>query len=204
MEGELNIRDVVFSTNEVETGVGYKAEADWPTLGKKLKKDLGKVRSGLPKLTSDEIKVYSETGSMTVNGIDLAEGDLVVSRFVDLKGAEGLATNTDGDVVIILDVQNYPELEIEALSREFINRCQRLRKEAGLQATDDVDVFYNFEAGEGVQDILAAIITHAANITKTIRSAPANVKDRPVNAPVLIERLQEINETKFTLSLVRR
>jgi isoleucyl-tRNA synthetase len=203
LESQLNVREVVFTSNEEKTGIKFKATADWPTLGKKLRKDLAKVKNGLPNLTSNDVKAYAETGTVEIDGIKLEKGDLVVGRYVDLPEEQGWATNTDGDVVVILDTKTYPELEAEGLAREFINRCQRLRKEAGLQATDDVDVFYEFEPGAGT-DILAALITHAETVTKTVRSALADVAERPPNTPVLIERRQEISETTFMLSLVRR
>jgi isoleucyl-tRNA synthetase len=203
LETQLNVRGVLFTSDEEKTGIRFKATADWPSLGKKLRKDLARVKSGLPNLTSNDVKTYVETGTIEINGIKLEKGDLVVGRYVDLPEEQGWATNTDGDVVVLLDTKTYPELEAEGLAREFINRCQRLRKEAGLQATDDVDVFYEFEPGTGT-DILAAIITHAETVTKTVRSAPADVVKRPPNTPVLIERRQEISETAFVLSLVRR
>ncbi|KAG8790197.1 isoleucine--tRNA ligase, partial [Serendipita sp. 399] len=168
-----------------------------------LRKDIGKVKAGLPKLTSEEVKSYAEKGEVTVDGILLTKGDLVVNRIVDLPEDGSFASNTDSDVVVLLDIRTYPELEAEGLAREFINRVQRLRKEAGLQATDDVDVFYQFEDGTGIE-ILAAIIKHAETITKAVRCAPADVQKRSPNAVVLIDRRQEIGETGFHLSLTRR
>ena len=203
LESQLNIREIVFTTNEERTCVRYKATADWPTLGKKLRKDIGKVKAGLPNLSSEEVKAYERTGEVVVDGITLTKGDLVVSRYVDLPEDGGFASNTDSDVVVLLDVKTYPELEAEGVAREFINRVQRLRKEAGLQPTDDVDVYYQFEVDSGL-DILAAMVKHADMITKTIRAAPADVKNRPESVIVLIERRQEIAEIEFHLSLTRR
>ncbi|KIM26940.1 hypothetical protein M408DRAFT_175402 [Serendipita vermifera MAFF 305830] len=203
LESQLNIREIVFTTDEERTSVRYKATADWPTLGKKLRKDIGKVKAGLPNLTSEEVKAFEKTGEITVDGIPLSKGDLVINRYVDLPDDGGFACNTDSDVVILLDIKTYPELEAEGIAREFINRVQRLRKEAGLQATDEVDVYYDFEPESGL-DILAAMVKYASVITKAIRSAPADVKNRPEGAVVLIERRQEISEIGFHLSLTRR
>ena len=203
LESQLNIREIVFTTNEERTGVRYRATADWPTLGKKLRKDIGKVKAGLPNLTSEEVKAYERTGEVTVDGIVLSRGDLVVNRYVDLPEDGSFASNTDSDIVVLLDIKTYPELEAEGIAREFINRVQRLRKEAGLQPTDEVDVYYSFEPEVGL-DILSAMVKHAGIITKAIRSAPADVKNRPESAVVLIERRQEISELGFHLSLTRR
>ena len=56
IESELNVRDVVFSSDETLSGVQYKAVADWPVLGRKLRKDLGRVRNALPNVPSDAVK----------------------------------------------------------------------------------------------------------------------------------------------------
>ncbi|KAH7108565.1 tRNA synthetases class I-domain-containing protein [Auriculariales sp. MPI-PUGE-AT-0066] len=201
---ELNVRDVVFTSDEARSGVSYKASADWPTLGKKLRKDIGKVRAGLDKLTSDEVKSYVATGKVTVEGIELVEGDLQVSRYVAAGQEKGgdTGTNTDNDVVVILDLRLHPELEAEGLAREMINRVQKLRKKAGLQATDDVLVFYKFTEGE-TAPLLKAFEQHGETINKTCRGAPVDASQRSPDAKVLVEEEQEISETKFLLSLVR-
>ena len=62
----------------------YKAVADWAVLGRKLRKDLARVKNALPKVTSDEVKAYVQTGKLVVDGIELVEGDLTVQRYIEL------------------------------------------------------------------------------------------------------------------------
>lgn len=204
IQSELNVRDVVFTSDEALSGVRYRAVADWAVLGRKLRKDLARVKNALPKVTSDEIKAYIDTGKLTVDGIELVEGDLTVQRYIDLpETAEAqYATNTDNDVVVRVDILVHPELMTEWLAREMINRVQKLRKAAGLQATDDVDVFYKFEEGEGA-DLLEALREYGETIQKTVRSVPRDVSQKKAERKVLIEQEQEIADVKFTLSLAR-
>ncbi|KAF8756926.1 Class-I aminoacyl-tRNA synthetase [Rhizoctonia solani] len=202
IESELNIREIIFTSDEARTGVKYRAVADWPVLGRKLRKDIGKVKAGLPNLTSDAVKSYVQTGAIDVAGISLVAGDLAVQRYVDLPDDGTSATNTDNDVVVVLDIRIHPELEGEGLARELVNRVQKLRKKAGLQAVDEVDVYYSFANGEG-QDILKAIGEQEEMIKKSIKGLPKDVTGRPKGVAVLIEEEQEIGETKFALSLVR-
>ena len=151
------MRVVTFTTDEALCGIKYKASADITVLGKKLRKDIGKVKAGLPKLTSDEVKAYLATGKISVGGVELVEGDLTASRYVELPpraadAAVHLESNTNNDVVVLLDVKRHPELESEGVAREVVNRIQRLRKSAGLVPTDDIDVYYHFadeDAKEG-------------------------------------------------------
>lgn len=204
IQAELNVRDVIFTSDEAQSGVRYRAVADWPVLGRKLRKDIGRVKNALPKVSSEDIKAYSATGTLTVDGIELVEGDLAVQRYIELPEGAGaqFATNTDNDVVVRLDIQIHPELVGEWLTRELINRVQKLRKAAGLQATDDVDVFYRFEAGEGAE-LLAAMKENADVIEKTVRGVPKDVSQRKTSQQVLIEEESEIAEVKFVLSLAR-
>lgn len=204
IESELNVRDVVFSSDENLSGVRYRAVADWGVLGRKLRKDLGRVRNALPNVSSDAVKGYISTGKITVDGIELIEGDLAVQRYLELPpSSDGqFATNTDNDVVIRLDIQTHEHLQGEWLARELTNRVQKLRKKAGLQATDDVHVFYRFEEGSGA-DLTAAIQENTEIITRTVGSLPADVKEKPAGSTVIIEEEQEIDETKFMIYLAR-
>ncbi|KAH7919323.1 hypothetical protein BV22DRAFT_1041026 [Leucogyrophana mollusca] len=200
---ELNVRDIVFTSDESLSGVRYRAVADWAVLGRKLRKDLGRVKNALPSVPSDAVKAYVDSGKLTVDGIELVAGDLMVQRYIELPAtSEGqFATHTDNDVVVRLDIQVHPELMSEWLAREIINRVQKLRKKAGLQATDDVDVFYRFEEGSGA-DLQDALKEHAETIQKTIRSVPAEEKERK-GGSVLMEEEQEIADVKFMLLLVQ-
>lgn len=198
IQSELNVRDVVFTSDEAQTGVKYRAVADWSILGRKLRKDLGKVKNALPALSSDDVKRYTETGKVTVAGIELVVGDLTVQRYIETEGAGEYGTNTDNDVVVRLDIQIYRELKNEWLAREFINRVQKLRKKAGLQATDDVDVYYRFEEGTG-EELLEAIGEYADLLTKTVRNVPVDAKGRKEGRKVLIEEEQEVADLKFEL-----
>ncbi|RXW11587.1 hypothetical protein EST38_g14268 [Candolleomyces aberdarensis] len=204
IKSELNVRDIIFTSDEDQSGVRYKAVADWGVLGKKLRKDLARVRNALPKVSSAEIKEYVQTGKIGVDGIQLVEGDLTVQRYLELpEGSEAkYATHTDNDVVIRLEIQIHDDLQNEWLAREMTNRVQKLRKKAGLQAVDEVDVFYAF--GEGVGADIVAAVEHCSDlVVKTVGGLPRDVKTRKNTATVLIEEEQEIADVKFTLSLAR-
>jgi isoleucyl-tRNA synthetase len=196
----------LFTSDEALSGVRYRAVVDWSVLGKKLRANLARVKKALPTISSDEIKAYGRTGRITVDGIQLVEGDLAAQRYIELPAAsEGLfATNsdTDSNVAIKLDLQIHAELTGEWLARELINRIQKLRKKAGLQATDSVHVFYRFEDSTG-EDIQDAITEYKDMIERTVGSAPTNAVDRKLGTELVIEEEQTVADTKFLLYLVR-
>lgn len=201
LESELNVQDIEFTSDEARAGVRFRAVADWAVLGRKLRRDLARVKNALPSVSSDAVKAYTETGKLTVDGIELVAGDLTVQRYVEQDAQGKYGSHTDNDVVVLLDVQVHPELQGEWLARELVNRVQKLRKKAGLQATDDVDVYYHFQDDSG-KDILDALEKHSEYIQKLVRSIPKDTKERQADKKVLIEEEQEIADTKFMLSLV--
>lgn len=194
---------MVFASDETTSGIRYRAVADWAVLGKKLRKDLAKVKGALPDVPSDDVKEYVKTGKFVVGGIELVEGDLQVQRYIELPAGQEsqYATHTDNDVVVRLDIKAYSELTSEWLVREMINRVQKLRKKGGLQATDDVEVYYKFEDRSGAE-IVSAMEQHAEVMQKTVRNVPTNEKERK-GGETLIAEEQEVAEVKFMLSLVR-
>ncbi|BGP16782.1 hypothetical protein JCM10213_002176 [Rhodosporidiobolus nylandii] len=206
VEQELNVRTVVFTSDEARCGIKFRADADYAVLGRKLRKDLARVKKALPNVPSEDVKAYLATGKISVDGIELVEGDLTATRFVELparvEGGPHYETNTNNDVVILLDVLRRPELEQEGTAREVINRVQRLRKKAGLVATDDIDVFYSFAEGVGAE--LEQIIEASGEvIRKVLKKSPRPRREFGGDREVVIEEEQEVGEEKVTLTLVR-
>lgn len=203
IRSELNVRDVVFSSDEARAGVKYKATADWPVLGKKLRKDINLVKSGLPLLSSEDVKRYLETGKIIVGGIELVQGDLAASRYVEHPESNGgiFSANSDNDVVVVLDIQVHSELIGEGLARELINRVQRLRKKANLQPTDDVDMFYVFENELDAGDLKKAANEYEEMIRKALKATLKN--EQPPPKGQVISEDQEITEIRFRLTLVK-
>jgi isoleucyl-tRNA synthetase len=160
---ELNVVNVVYTSDESAVGIKYKASADWPTLGKRLRKDIGKVKNALPSLSSDECKGFVLNGKMNVSGVELVTGDLVVTRFVESPSTTGSTSEithenaTDKDVIVILDIRKHADLESLTMLRSLTSRINKLRKECGLKQTDKVDIFYEYD--EGQTDLLAETIS---------------------------------------------
>lgn len=198
---ELNVRNIVITSDEAKYGVQYTVVADWSVLGKKLKKDAKKVMAALPHVSSEDVKHFAETGKLTVDGIDLVSEDLQVQRGLPEQDvASGHEARSERDMLIILDVNEYAELRLEGLAREVLNRIQRLRKKAGLSSTDDVDVQYKL-----VNDTIGF-----ENVLRTNQELVLKTTKRPVTAfgevnaaKVIIDEEQTIKDTVFSLRLLR-
>jgi isoleucyl-tRNA synthetase len=197
---ELNVRDVVLSTDEDKYGVVYRLNADWQVLGKKLRKDMAKVKKGLSDVTNDEVKAFFKSGEISVAGIPLTAGDLVVTRDCDASKLEGFHSCTDSDAIVLLDTTIHPHLQQEGLAREVVNRVQRLRKQAGLQATDDVAMQYKLlDDKAGLQE---AIVNNADLFVRSLRSNVV-ASDGANSGEVIIEEEQEVAGSTFLLTLLK-
>jgi isoleucyl-tRNA synthetase len=209
---ELNVRDLVLSSEEEKYNVQYSMSADFSVLGKKLKKDAVKVKKALPGLKSAEIKDFLTKGEILVDGIKLETGDLLVKRGLSQdSSSKDQEFNTDDDVLIILDTASYPELEQEGLAREIVRRVQDLRKKAGLVPTDDVGMEYRVLSDPESVGLEAAFENQAAVFEKALRR---NVDKHVItevegkipegkDEKVLVEEELEIHKATFLLRLVK-
>ncbi|KAK3683863.1 tRNA synthetases class I-domain-containing protein [Podospora appendiculata] len=208
---ELNVQTLVLTSDEASHNVQYSVSADWPVLGKKLKKDMGKVKKALPNVTSEQAHDYVLSGKIVVDGITLAEGDLVVKRGLkEDDSSKNLETNTDNDVMTILDAEVYPNLLEEGLAREIINRVQRLRKKAGLLTTDDIKMEYRVLADPEEIGIEKVFESHNDMIAKALRRPmdkhevthiEGQIPDEPEKG-VIAEEEQEVQKATFLLRLL--
>ncbi|CAG8685847.1 3075_t:CDS:2, partial [Acaulospora colombiana] len=176
---ELNIKNLVVTSEEDKYGIKYKAEADWKVLGQKLKKGVIEVKKALPTLTSDQVKEFLRTKEMLINSIKIVDEDLQVIRYHE-KADSHYETNTDKDVFILLDVKVYQELQDEGLAREV----------AGLQAIDPVLMYYKFikDVDNQIERILQ---TQSEVIVKILKRPLFPISEKAEGTEVIIEEEQE-------------
>lgn len=200
---ELNIRDLVLTGDEAKYNVQYSVTADWPVLGKKLKKDIARVKKALPGLSSEQVQSYLADKHIIVDGIRLEEGDLVVRRSVkEDEASKSLEINTDSELLTILDSEIHPELAQEGLAREIVNRVQRLRKKAGLQPTDDVKMEYQVLSDPENIGLADVMVSQAATFEKVLRR-PVEKRQEGETNELIAEEEQEVQQAIFLLRLVK-
>lgn len=208
---ELNVRDLVLTSDEVKYNVQYSVVADWPVLGKKLRKDLARVKKALPNVTTDEVKEYNKAKFIIVDGIRLEEGDLKVKRELKQDDSQTLEPNTDDDVLTILDATIYPELAEEGVAREIINRVQRLRKKAGLHPVDDIKMEYKVLSDPDNIGLSKVFHTQAQTFAKALRRPLDKHEVTQVQGEIpnekeegiIMEEEQEVQKATFLLRLLK-
>lgn len=191
---ELNVRDLVLSSDEARYNIQLEARVDWPTLGKKLKKDVQVVRRALPGLSQEQLRRFQREKNITIEGIELGDADLSIARVLGAEPPKASSSSSrptgegeDGapnyeaafldDVVILLDTAPHPELLDEGLARDVVNRVQRMRKKAGLDPAEDVLVQYGIVANPDGVDLDKVMVDCRAFLEGALRGKMVPLKD---------------------------
>jgi isoleucyl-tRNA synthetase len=138
---ELNVKSVLFSSKE-EDLVTITVKPDFRALGPIFGKDMGQVSKILGALSAADISKLEDGGKITVLGREVDKSVIDVRR--QAKGDINIETGRG--VTVFFDTKITPELMAEGLAREFVNRIQRMRKEADYHVSDRISIeFYGPE-----------------------------------------------------------
>ncbi|XP_068658596.1 isoleucine--tRNA ligase, cytoplasmic [Aristolochia californica] len=140
---ELNVRSVIPCSDPLKYA-SLRAEPDFSVLGKRLGKAMGPVAKEVKAMSQADIIAFEKSGEVTIAGHCLKLTDIKVVR--DFKHPENTKEKDvdaagDGDVLVVLDLQADESLFEAGVAREVVNRIQKLRKKAGLEPTDLVEVY---------------------------------------------------------------
>lgn len=209
VQEELNVRDVILTTDEEQYGITLEAKVDWPTLGKKLKKDVQIVRKALPSLSQDQLRLYQSEKKITIQNIELDENDLTIVRMMT-KDSTATAVGSGpqwepafaDDAIVLLDAAPHPELVDEGLARELINRVQRLRKKAGLVPTDDVHMQYSVVSNPEEIDVDTVVSSRRELFESALRGMLEKTEDVG-NKEVILEEENTVGDLTLKLGLFK-
>ena len=141
IEEELNVKKVTF-TDDVRAFTSYSFKPQLKTVGPKYGKLLGKIRQALSDIDgSAAMDTLNETGALTFDfdgqEVTLTKDDLLI----DVAKKDGYVTEEDNQVTVVLDTNLTEELIEEGFVRELISKIQTMRKEAGFEVMDHIEVF---------------------------------------------------------------
>ncbi|KAH6617585.1 isoleucyl-tRNA synthetase [Chaetomium tenue] len=210
VQEELNIRDITLTDDEERYGIILEARVDWPTLGKKLKRDVEVVRGALPSLTQPQLRQYQREKKITVAGIELAENDLTIVRVIGNDRAKTDSENGPqwepafaDDMIVLLDAAPHPELVDEGVAREMVNRIQRLRKKAGLVPTDDVHMRYRVLADPDEIGLDRLVASQQDVFVAALRGWPEKAQEDPGEGSLILEEEHSVGSLVLKLQLAR-
>ena len=138
---EINVKQIEFVTDDSGI-VRKKAKPNFRSLGQKFGKTVQPIAARIREFTPQEISQLEREGTMTlpINGVEYAIGKEDVE--ILHEDIEGWMVESDGSMTVALDTELDEGLIEEGLAREFVNRVQNMRKDAGLEVTDRIRIYY--------------------------------------------------------------
>ena len=149
---ELNVKSVEYK-DDVRDFTSYTFKPQLKTLGPKYGKFLGEIRKQLTELDGNKaMDDLNNTGFITlqVNGqdIQLEKADLLI----EMTQMEGYVANSDKGITVVMDTNLTPELIEEGFVREIVSKIQTMRKDAGFEVMDRINVYVS--GNEKIADLM--------------------------------------------------
>jgi isoleucyl-tRNA synthetase len=139
---ELNVKSIEFVT---DTGrlVNRKVKPNFKALGPKFGQHVNQIAQIIKTFGENEIDAIVSAGKHMVNvggrEFEITKDEVEVLH----EEKEGLAVQSDGNLTVALDTHLTPALLEEGIAREFVNRVQNLRKDAGFEVVERIRISFN-------------------------------------------------------------
>ena len=134
---EVNVKEIEYLTDAAGV-IKKKIKANFKALGPKYGKLMKAVSVLIGNMSQQEIATFEQTGHFDA----LIQGESVTLSLEDVEifseDIPGLQVASEGSITVALDINVTPELRLEGIAREFVNRIQNLRKESDFEVTDKI------------------------------------------------------------------
>ena len=163
---EINVKAIEF-IDESSPIVRKTATANFKVIGPKFGKQVNAVAKRIKEMTSAEVVELDRSGTFStdVNGnpVTIAREDVTINA----QSIEGWLVDSAEGLTVALDTTLTPELVNEGLAREFVNRVQNMRKDAGLEVTDRIQIQY--ETSDRVVQAISRMADYVKSETLAIQ-----------------------------------
>jgi isoleucyl-tRNA synthetase len=171
---ELNVKEV--STSADEGGlVQLSARANFRILGPRFGPKMPEAAAAIAALGPADLEAILAGGKVTISGEDLGMDDVIVDR----APREGTVVETGSALAVALDTTLSEDLVLEGVAREVISRVQRMRREAGLEVTDRINLAWSSKD----ETIRAALTRHTAQIAAEVLALSVEEDDSGEGEP---------------------
>jgi len=192
---ELNVKKVRLLDTATEA-VSHIIKPLPKQLGQKYGNRFPAIQNAILALNPEEVaRTLLEGQTLRVN-VGAEEYEILPDEVeVRVQAREGFAVAEEGAYVAALVTELTPELVQEGLAREFVRRVQDLRKSAGLDVSDRIELFV--QASDGLKSALKAHREYVTSETLTLKLSFA----KPPKSASRVE--DEFDGEKVTVGLVK-
>jgi isoleucyl-tRNA synthetase len=191
---EINVKAIEI-VSEVGELVSYKLLPNSRVLGPKFGKDFPRIRKALEALDPAQAARQLQAGQGLV--VDLGDGTAVLTAddvLVQTEARGGLAVASDKGVTVAVDTTLTPELVQEGYARDVVRHVNNMRKDAGLEISDRIELAYQADG-----EVAAALVAFAGYVQQeTLAVALTAV---PLPTPPDYQQTITVGEQDIVLSL---
>ena len=171
---EVNIKELV-ALEDDSAIVNKSAKANFKVVGPKYGKLVKSLAKAITELNKEEIKELEEKGEFNLKVDDQT---IAISRDdVEIISSEieGWMVESENGITVAIDAELTDELIAEGYAREFVNRVQNMRKDAGLDVMDRINV--NFTGNDIFIGYISKFSSYISNEVLAINILPVASDD---------------------------
>jgi len=136
---EVNVKELQY-LDDTEGVLVKKIKPNFKTLGPRFGKAMKAVSAAINSMSQSDIALLEREGTFSIN-IDSSKQNIVIDDVeIFSEDIPGWLVANEDKFTVALDITITDELKNEGIAREFINRIQNLRKDAGYDVTDKVNI----------------------------------------------------------------
>jgi isoleucyl-tRNA synthetase len=176
VKDELNVRELDF-TSDMYTVVQYKLNPLSKTLGPKHGKLLPKVITAITAADQNVLAARLRDGKSVEVSVE-GKPVTVLSEEVEISvdPRSGYVLEREGDLLVGLHTALTDELKREGLARDIVRRIQDQRKKAGLDISDQIDIYYR--ADPRLREVLTTHRDYIAAETLATKIVESEIPER--------------------------
>jgi len=192
IKSEVNVKEIELLDDA--SGILVKQiKPNFKTLGPKFGKDMKEIAQEVAKFDQTDIYKIEQNGEISLE----IKNKIITLQLSDVEIAsqdiEGWLVASSGSLTVALDVSISDDLRKEGIARELVNRIQNIRKDAGFEVTDKIDIkilkdgLVEKAVERNLEYIKTETLTAELNFEEALEMGTAVVFDE-VNTKLFIEK----------------
>lgn len=137
---EVNVKEIQYIHNGETSLIVKSAKPDFKKIGPRAGSAMKEIQQAVQMFTPHQIATLERDGEVS---IQISTGAFVITRDeieIVTKDVEGWQVAVNGNLTVALDLHISEALKLEGYAREIVNKIQNMRKDAGLEVNDRINV----------------------------------------------------------------
>ena len=166
---------------------------------KQAKAEGNKLITAIKSLQYEEIRKLIEEGKFDKNGVEISKEQVIIEKkfLPEYEKDKVFVSLANSDCGIRIDKTSNDDIQRSYLSREIVNRIQKLRQKSGIRISDEILVTYGFKDENQSKKLKEVCEKLRENIEKIIKTSFLQESNKPGDYFVLhAEEEYDIGEEK--------